>query len=122
MQVSDLADSREIYDLEKRLQHSADKLAGMVAAVGNARQVIEFTGDMRKRALAKAMTPFLDSGESATAADAKGRASFNYGEELKSLTEQLRAAESVKAEWEAVRIQWESSRSLLSMQRELGKM
>lgn len=122
MHVSDLSDSREIYDLEQRLQSSADKLAGMVAAVGKARQIIEFSGDQRKRALAKAMTPFLDSGESATAADAKARASFNYGEELKELTGYLREAETAKAEWEATRIQWDTARSLLSAQREMSKM
>ncbi len=68
------------------------------------------------------MTPYLDAGESSTAADAKGRASFSYGEELKALSAQLRDAETCKAEWESARIQWESARRLLSMQKELGKM
>jgi hypothetical protein len=120
--VSDISDSQEIFTLEKRLQDLSDKLAGMVSPMGKARQIIEFSGDMRKRALAKAMTPFLDEGESATAADAKGRASFNYGEEMKRLRADLQESETVKSEWEATRIQWESTRSLLSMQREMSKM
>lgn len=120
--VSELTDSSEVYSLEKRLSETSDAMVKMIGAIGKARQITEFSGDMRKRALAKAVTPFLDQGESAAAADAKGRGSFNYGEELKELKAQLIEAETVKAEWEALRIRFEATRSLLSAQKEMSRM
>jgi len=122
MHVSDLADSQEVYQLEKRLSETADQLAQLVPDYGRAKQVIEFISDMKKRALAKPMSVHLDGGESAAAAECKARASYAYGEELAKLAHQLKDAESVKAKWEALKCQWESCRSLLAMQRELGTM
>lgn len=122
MHVSELTDSSEVYVLEKRLSDTADSMARITKEIGKARQIIEFAGDMRKRALAKAVTPFLDQGESAAAADAKGRASYNYGEELKGLQAQLIEAETVRAEWDSLRIQFESARSLLSAHKEMSRM
>jgi hypothetical protein len=122
LNVSDLADSQQVYQLQKRLQDAADKLAALVPQVGKARQIIEFASDQRKRALAKAMTPYLDGGESASSAEAKARASFNYGEEMLVLAKALTKAEQTKAEWEALKVAWESSRSLLSMEKELSRL
>jgi len=122
MHVSELADSQEVFQLEKRLQETADQLAALVPDMGKAKQVIEFISDQRKRALAKSMSQWLDSGESAAAAEAKGRSSFVYGEELAELATQLKAAETTKARWEATKCQWESCRSLLAMQREMSSM
>jgi hypothetical protein len=122
MEVADLTDSKELFDLQRRLAEAGDKLSRLVSAVGLARQVAEFNSDMRKRALALAMTVFLDQGESAAAAEAKARASFQYGEAMKDLAAQLRDAETTKAEWEAARIQFESCRSLLSAYKEMSKL
>lgn len=120
--VSDQTDSSEIAALEKRLSETADQLAALVPDMGKAKQIIEFASDQRKRALAKAMSQWLDGGESASAAEAKGRASYVYGEELAELANQLREAETTKARWEATKCQFEACRSLLAMQRELGSL
>lgn len=115
----DTTDSHELAAIEQRLNAAAQKLASLVKPIGQARQIIEFSGDMRKAALARAMTGFLGEGESAAAADAKARASFNYGEEMKRLAHELRSAEETKAEWEATRVLWESTRSILSLHKSL---
>lgn len=122
MNVSDLSDSKEVYNLERRLEGFADQLTALVLEMGMAKQVIEFASDMRKRALARAMSHWLEAGDSASAAEAKGRSSHVYGEELKDLAGQLREAETVKAKWEALKCQWESARSLLAMQRQMSSM
>ena len=122
MNVSQLSDSNEVYQLEKRLSETADQLAHMVNDYGKAKQVIAFDSDQRKRVLAKAMSTFLDAGETVSAAEAKGRSTFVYGEELAKLASQLRSAEETRAKWEATKCQWESCRSLLAMQREMGAM
>jgi hypothetical protein len=106
MPVADQTSTKEVSDLERRLAEAADKLTDLSAAVGAARQIAEFNSDMRKRALAKVMTTFLDQGESAAAADAKARGSYAYGEEMKLLATHLREAETIKAEWAGAQAQF----------------
>jgi hypothetical protein len=117
--MSQLSDHEQLRVRQERLEAACQVVAALSRKVGQAKQVIEFSPEYRKRALAKAMSPYLDDGESATAADAKGRASFNYGEELKELAQFLNDAETVKAQWEAAKVEWESCRSLLSLEKEL---
>src|SRR5947208_943700 len=121
MKTSDLADSDQVHQLQKRLEEASEKISKLVPQIGKARQIIEFNGDMRKRALAKVTTTFLDKGESASAAESQARASYSYGEEIKELSRSLADAETTRAAWDAAKTEWESVRSLLSLEKELTK-
>lgn len=90
----------------------------MAGRVAQARQIREYDGDRRKRALAVWALPFLKAGESASAADISARASEGYKSDMYALALALQAAEKTIMEFEAMKIQWESARSLLSLQRE----
>ena len=114
-----LSDHEQLRVRQERLEAACQAVAALSRKVGQAKQIIEFDCDRRKRALAKAMQPFLDAGDGLGVAEAKGRASFNYQEEMKELGQQLNDAETVKAQWEAAKIEWESCRSLLSLEKEL---
>lgn len=116
--VASHADWSDAAALQQRLSEAADKLANMAADVGSAKHVLEYDGDLRKRALARAMKPALAGGDSAAKAEAEGRASDGYSQELGVLGKQHQAAEQVVAEWEAAKINWETARSLLSMLKE----
>jgi hypothetical protein len=119
MVMSQLSDHEQLRQRQERLEAACQAVAALSRKVGQAKQVIEYDGDRRKRALAKAMVPYLDEGRGLGVAEAKGRSSFNYSEELKELADQLRDSEAVKAQWEAAKVEWESCRSLLSLEKEL---
>lgn len=108
------SDFSTIESAQRQLAQASEELSGMTESVAKARQVREFHSDRLKRALAVSVREFLAAGDSATAADTKGRASVAYGEALDQLSIQYGAAEAVIAKWEATRIHWESARSILS--------
>ena len=110
----DRPDFSTVESVSQRLLEASDRLAAMTADVANARQIREFAGDRRKRSLALAVREFLIAGDSASAAETKGRASAIYGEELDKQARAMEIAERMIAEHDAERIKWESARSLLS--------
>jgi hypothetical protein len=122
MQISDLSDSDEIYSLQKRLTEITERMSALVPAVGKARQVREFSSDRRKRTLAKAMTTYLDQGESAASADAKARASYLYSEEMIAHEKALQASEIALADWDALHCAFEATRTLISVNKEMVRM
>jgi hypothetical protein len=117
--LSNLSDHEQLRVRQERLETACQAVAELSRKVGQAKQIIEYDGDRRKRALAKAAIPFLSEGDGIGVSDLKGRASFNYQEEMKELGQQLKDAETVKAQWEAAKVEWESCRSLLSLEKEL---
>ena len=117
----DVSDWTEVASLQQRLAETVERINAMAGDVGMAKQIREFSGDLRKRCLAIAATPFLKAGSSAAAADTEARSSEPYGAALKQLAKELTQAETTIAEFEALKLQWESCRSLLSMQRETMK-
>lgn len=119
MRVQTSADYSTIEAISERLIESSDVLGHMADKVAKARQVREYDSDRRKRALSCSVADFLKSGESATAAEHKARASDSYAEMMKSRGAELAAAEAVILEWEAAKIKWETARSLLSVQKSL---
>ena len=72
-----------------QLVESCDAMDAVVAEMDRAKSsygmacaVVEFSGDQRKAALARAMKPFINDGESAAVSDAKARASDGYAAEM----------------------------------------
>ncbi len=114
---SNLADHSTVERAERQLERCGNTLAGMSDMLAEAKQVIEYDSDRRKRALADVMAVLLDEGDSAAAAECKARASKQYGEAFIHLGMQLRDALRVTEKAVALKIQWESARSLLSMER-----
>jgi hypothetical protein len=112
------SDWADVADLQRKLVETVDALNAMSADVGMAKHVLEYDGDRRKRALARAMAPALLGGDSGVKAEAEGRASETYQKEMQQLGKEHQAAEQQVAAWEATKIQWETARSLLAMQRD----
>ena len=111
-----------VEELQRRMVETVQAMDALADDVGLARQVREFSGDQRKRALARAMAAALAGGDSAAKAEAEARGSDTYGKELAVLERQLTAAEQTIARWDCAKIQWESCRSLIAMQREATKL
>lgn len=78
-------DHTDISALTEQLLRASDELAAMTEHVAQARQVLEYDSDLRKRALATSVREHLIAGESAAAAETYGRASIGYGEALDKL-------------------------------------
>ena len=91
----------------------------MTDDVAKARVCREYDSDRRKRALADRVREFLVAGDSASAAETKGRASEGYGEALQRLQSDLNAAEGVIARYEAKKVMWESLRSNTALARSI---
>lgn len=106
-------DFHDLSSLTQQLITASDELSAMSEEVAKAKTIREFSGDLRKRALALSTREFLET-DSAAASDTKGRASLRYGDDLKQLQKDLYEAESTLARHEAARIRWESIRSALS--------
>lgn len=108
------SDASDVAAMQRRLLEASDKLARMADDVARARTVQEYDGECRKRALALFVREFLTSGDSASAADTKGRASLGYGEELERLRAGYEAAAAVIARHDAVMAEWKTAQSVLS--------
>lgn len=113
------ADYSDVQRLGEELLSLADKISQMTPELSKAHMILDFASDRRKRALAKAVLPFLSQGESAAAAEHKARALPCYGEELQRLGDDFRSAEDIIARHAALKVKWESVRSLLSIQKAL---
>lgn len=120
--MSQLSDMEQLRQRQERLDADIQTIAKLSVKVGKAKQVKEFHPIRRDRALALAMTPFLQAGDSAAAAEAKARASYNYGETMKELARDLEDAETVLAEWEAAKIISDSDRTQVSLEKELVRL
>ena len=110
----DRPDHSTVESVSVRLLESSERLAAMTVDVANARTVREFAGDRRKRSLALAVREHLATGDSASAAETKGRASVQYGEDLEKQAREAEIAERIIAEHDAERVKWETARSILS--------
>src|SRR5690242_2762438 len=76
-QMSDFSDTDKI---AQRLTSSTKKLHDMASAVGSAKQVREFVGELRRNALSAEVVKFLKEGDSSAAAEHKARASEAYNQ------------------------------------------
>lgn len=92
-------DHNDLAELQKRLLELANELVQQAPDTAKARQVREYDGERRKRALALSVREHLKDG-SASAAETLGRASIGYGEQLDALAGQLEAAESTIAHYD----------------------
>lgn len=114
-------DQSETEKLEIRLKKTVTKLHELSIHVGSARQVIEFSSDQRKNALASEAKRFIERGEGAANSEQLARSSPIYLEKINTLGDQLADAYRVKATWEATMCEFEACRSLLAMTRETLK-
>lgn len=115
-------DNTEIARIQKRMQECTKKLNELAPAMGQAKQVREFSGDRRKSILAMELVKSLKAGESAAASDAIARASEGYRIALDEQGKQLADAETVIATWGATEASFEAARSLLSMMKSTMKL
>jgi hypothetical protein len=112
------ADWSDAAALQQKLAEACEEIGAMAADTGMAKHVLEYDGDRRKRALARAMAPALAGGDSGVKADAEARASEPYHKEMQQLGKEHVAAEQQVMAHEAAKLRWETCRSLLSMMRE----
>lgn len=120
MQPPPKSDFSTVEAVNAQLLDASDTLSSMTETVAAARQVKEYDSERRKRALALAVREFLIAGDSASAAETKGRASAIYGEALDRLSAELLMAEKTIAEHEAARVRWDSARTVSSSLRAIA--
>ncbi len=106
-----------IRNAQAQLQRCAKALEAMANDVADAKQVKEFSHDRCKRALSVTVAQFLETGESAAAAEHKARGSTTYGTALHDLGEQYKAAMRVIEAQEAQRALFQAAQSLLAVER-----
>lgn len=111
------ADDSVMAGAQAQLNKCALRLAAMSMELALAKQLKEYDSDRRKQALAVAMKVFLDSGESAAAAECKARAGDYYANKLAELGEQYKSALQTIEKADATRVLFEAARSLLSVER-----
>lgn len=116
------ADYHSIDYISRRLMEATDKMQQMAQQVAEARQIREFDSERRKRALALSVVPFLEQGESATAAEHKARATKLYADNMKTAGRDLVLAEKAIADWTALQARFEALRSLLSVQKSIANL
>lgn len=114
---SNSADHSTVTQAQIQLQRTAKALEGMAIELALAKQVKEYDGNRQKRILAIAMKIYLDQGESAAAAECKGRAGDYYFNAMTELAGEYKSALEVIEKYEAQRVLWESARSLLSVEK-----
>ncbi len=113
-----MTDNHDISEVEQRLRSCSKRLHVLAPQVGAAKQIRQYDTDRRKNLLAKYVVKSLKAGESATAAEAHGRADPSYQMELESLSKQYEGAEKCIAEWDSEMCSFDAARSLLAMNRE----
>lgn len=113
--MSDFSQTRQV---QQQLHEADKKLQAMAGAVGEARTVIQYDSERRKRLMSlEVIKAFKAGAESATQAEHEARASDQYKIGLDALQEQRELAEKTIAEYDAVQTHWETQRSLLALQR-----
>ena len=115
------SDWSDIESLQRKLVQTVEAMALMSASVGAAKHVIEYDGDRRKTALARAMAVSLAAGDSVSKADSEARASADYAKAMAAIGKQHQAALTEVEKYQCLKLQWETARSLLSMQKEAVK-
>lgn len=116
-----MADWTEVAGLQQKMIETVEAMSLLAGHVGMAKHVVEYDGDRRKAALARAMAAPLAGGSSAAKAEPEGRASETYAKEIAVLSRQHESALVSIEEYYALKLQWETARSLLSMQKETVK-
>src|SRR5205814_2384098 len=106
------ADNSEISKIEWRLKSCSKRLHELAPMLGAAKQVRDYDSDRRKNLLARYVVKHLKAGESATAAEAYGRADGAYNAELDVLAGQAQDAGKTIALWDAEQCSFEAARSL----------
>ena len=113
-----MSDYSDVETISLRMMSATKKLHEMAGAVGSARQVKEFCGDLRRNALSAEVVKYLREGDSAAAAEHKARASEAYTARLDALMKHYGESEKVIAEWSAEQASYDAARSLLSFQKQ----
>ena len=113
-------DAIDLSGLELRLLRSAKKLASMSADIANAKTVVEYSADRRKRILSVGMAPHLKAGESSVKSESLARASEAHHKQLEEQMAQDRAAQEIIEEYKAEQCKWETCRTLISLHKQLA--
>lgn len=113
-----MVDHTEALKIAERMKKCTKRLHQLASAIGSAKQVREFSSEMRRAALSAEVVKALKAGESATAAEHIARASEPYNQKLAILAQQYESAESTIAEYQAEQASFDAARSLMSFNRE----
>lgn len=116
-----MTDHNEIESIQRKLVEMTDRLMVLSPKAADARQIVEYDGDRKKRVLALSMAPLLANMSSA-AAEAQSRASDNYAKAMSGLGGEFKAAQQVLYEWEQLKLTIEVYRSLLAVERKKVEM
>ena len=107
-----------IYEIEKKIKDSTATLHKLGPMLGHAEQIVEFSSDQRKNALAAEQKRFIERGESVAGSETLARSSPVYLEAIKELAATYEEAQAIRYKWRATMCSYEAARSLLARQRE----
>jgi hypothetical protein len=110
-------DSDTLRQAESQLNRAALELGGMAQSVADAKVVKEYNSDRLKRAFSEAVVDFLDAGDSAAAAEHRGRAHGAYKHQMDVLRQEYQTALRIIEKWDATKAKFEAARSVLSTER-----
>lgn len=116
-----LTDFSDIAALQSAIYGCCDTLEKMRDEYAAARQVVEFSSERSKSALAGQQAIELESGKGVGAAEVYARQSDGYRQAMAAIAKQYEAAQSVIAKWHIQQSKLDALRSILSTQRNLIK-
>lgn len=112
-----MTDYSDIAGLQEQMAKMIERLIELSPRVGEAKQVVDYDSDRRKKVLSLSMARHLAAGSSIAASETLARIDDNYAKGMAGLGGELKSAYQVIAEWDALRIRIEVVRSLLSLER-----
>lgn len=111
----------DISAIQAEIYRTLEQLESGVPSCAVAKQVIEHDSDRRKAALARAVSPLIIGGESATAAEHNGRTAPSYLTDMKIIGEQYTKAQELMMKQSVQFSKLDALRSILSTQKTLVK-
>ncbi len=117
-----MIDGREIIDIQRKMEGSANEILAMTDEVGDSKTTKEFSSDRKRQLLSRYEAPLILVGKSAAAAQILAEADERYIAEFGAIEDQYRSAERHIAKWDAKHCVFEAARSLLSLAKESMRM
>lgn len=116
-----LTDFSDIQALQSAIYGCCDTLEQMRDEYAAARQVVEFSSERSKSALAGEQAIQLEAGKGVGAAEVYARQSEAYRQAMTAIAKQYEAAQAVIAKWHIQQSKLDALRSILSTQKALVK-
>lgn len=116
-----LTDFSDIQALQVAIYGCCDTLEKMRDDYAAARQVVEFSSERSKSALAGEQARELEAGKGVGAAEVYARKSDGYRQAMAAIAKQYEAAQATIAKWHIQQAKLDALRSILSTQKALVK-